>query len=37
MVELGKDLERSRGNDLGRVPLSFHGQVFSGYCETSEG
>ena len=37
MVELGKDLWRSRGNDMDRVLGAVHGQVISGYCSSREG
>ena len=37
MLELGEDLQRSRGNDMDRVPGAVHGQLFSGHCSSCEG
>ena len=37
MVEIGEDLWRLRGYDMGRVSGAVHGQVLSRDCEACQG
>ena len=37
MVELGQSLNELGGNNMGRVSLALHGQVFLGICSTCKG